>query len=127
MTTSTYHHAIPEGIDRSEVAIVGGGTAGLALASRLSESSDISILVLEAGVDRSSDQSVTTPSLNGKLQGNPEYHWDLQTLPQVGVMHWIIRRKFRQSIDKIRPRSAIAPSNIHAEKVLVEPACSIAT
>ena len=71
--------------ERSDVVIIGGGTAGLTLASRLSEDSNLQVLVLEAGVDRSSDPTVLTPGLGGKLQGNPQYDWDFPTLPQVST------------------------------------------
>ena len=57
-----------KGAGSSDVVIVGGGTAGLTLASRLSENSDISVVVLEAGDDQSNEPSVMTPGLGVKLQ-----------------------------------------------------------
>lgn len=41
--------------------VVEGGTAGLVVASRLSEDTDIRVLVVEAGADRSSDPLILTP------------------------------------------------------------------
>lgn len=38
-------------IDRFNYIIVGGGTAGLVLADRLSETKGVSVIVLEAGID----------------------------------------------------------------------------
>ena len=65
------------------MVIVGGGTAGLVIASRLSENSKLQALVLEAGIDHSGDATVLTPGLTTSLQGDPKYDWDFQTVPQV--------------------------------------------
>jgi choline dehydrogenase-like flavoprotein len=43
--------------------VVGGGTAGLVVAARLTEDPNIKVAVLEAGEDRMNDPSVSTPSL----------------------------------------------------------------
>jgi choline dehydrogenase-like flavoprotein len=43
--------------------VVGGGTAGLVVAARLTEDPNIQVAVLEAGEDRMNDPSVSTPSL----------------------------------------------------------------
>ena len=64
-------------------SIVGGGTAGLTIASRLTEDPTISVIVLEAGNDRSNDVNVLTPGLFVGMYGNPEYDWNYNTVPQV--------------------------------------------
>ena len=66
--------------------IVGGGTAGLVVASRLSENPKHSVLVLEAGLDLSNDPRVTTPAFYTQLLSS-EADWAFQTVPQVGAAH----------------------------------------
>lgn len=69
--------------DCYDYVIVGGGTAGLVVASRLSEDADVSVLVIEAGGDKSKDPLVTTPGLMGALYGKDEYDWNFLSVPQV--------------------------------------------
>jgi hypothetical protein len=63
-------------------SIVGGGTAGLTIAARLTEDPKISILVLEAGNDHSNDTNVLSPGLYTGMYGNPDYDWDYHTVPR---------------------------------------------
>lgn len=63
--------------------IVGGGTAGMVVATRLSEDPRVTVLVLEAGADRSSDQAVLTPALFSTQIGKPEYDWMFGSTRQV--------------------------------------------
>lgn len=62
--------------------IVGGGTAGLVLANRLSEDQSQRVLVLEAGIDHSEDPRVKTPALYSALMGS-DVDWDFRTEAQV--------------------------------------------
>ncbi|KAF5345932.1 hypothetical protein D9758_011426 [Tetrapyrgos nigripes] len=62
--------------------VIGGGTAGLTLASRLSESPDISVLVLEAGDANLDDPLITRPAQYGAHFMKPEYDWGFKTVPQ---------------------------------------------
>ncbi|KAJ8105544.1 hypothetical protein ONZ43_g7387 [Nemania bipapillata] len=64
-----------------DFVIVGGGTAGIALAVRLSEVSDQRILVLEAGLDNSDDLRVKTPAFYLALFGT-DSDWGFSTVPQ---------------------------------------------
>lgn len=62
--------------------IVGGGTAGLVVANRLSEIPTCQVLVLEAGGDHTNDPRVTTPAFWTALQGT-EADWGFNTVVQV--------------------------------------------
>lgn len=63
--------------------IIGGGIAGLAVAARLSEKSDITVGVLEAGAARLNDPSILTPAAFPSLVGHENYDWLLKTVQQV--------------------------------------------
>ncbi|KAK2783072.1 hypothetical protein FQN53_009376 [Emmonsiellopsis sp. PD_33] len=65
--------------------IVGGGTAGLVVAARLSEDTSLQIGVLEAGELRQNDPAINTPLLSFSLTGNPTYDWMFKTVPQEHV------------------------------------------
>ena len=61
--------------------LVGGGSAGAVLASRLSEDSDKKILLLEAGGEESEHPFSHIPFLCGLLQ-NTNVDWQYRTVPQ---------------------------------------------
>lgn len=63
--------------------IVGGGTSGLVIASRLTEDPNVTVLVLEAGSDKLHDSRITTPGLALAMWDNPEFDWQFMTTPQV--------------------------------------------
>ena len=65
--------------------IVGGGTAGLAVAARLSEDSQHSVGVLEAGDARLNDPSILMPAAARNLVGNRDYDWLFKTVPQAST------------------------------------------
>lgn len=65
-----------------DFVIIGGGTSGLVVASRLSEIQDFRVLVLEAGGDHNSDPRVTTPAMWASLFGT-EADWGFKTVTQV--------------------------------------------
>ena len=63
--------------------IIGGGTAGLTLAARLSEDPDVQVGVIEAGISRLGDPKVELPSGVGMILNDPDYDWRFQSTPQV--------------------------------------------
>lgn len=64
--------------------ILGGGTAGLTIAARLSENADVKIGVIEAGKSKLNDMLVDVPAMFLQMFGNPEYDWRYKTTPQIG-------------------------------------------
>jgi choline dehydrogenase len=71
--------------------IVGAGSAGCVVASRLSEDADVKVLLLEAG-GRDASANIHTPAGLGKLIDNDTYNWNYWTMPQRGMkgrrMYW---------------------------------------
>jgi choline dehydrogenase-like flavoprotein len=65
--------------------IIGGGTAGLTVASRLTEDAHIRVLIIEAGPDHSNDPLVRTPGLVVAQYGKEEYDWNFLSVPQVST------------------------------------------
>ncbi|KAJ5168589.1 uncharacterized protein N7482_004183 [Penicillium canariense] len=68
----------------ADYVIVGGGTAGLVVAARLSEDSDVKVVVLESGPDRTNDQQVQNPDAWLELGGS-ELDWKVKIKPQVAL------------------------------------------
>ncbi|KIK56299.1 hypothetical protein GYMLUDRAFT_263776 [Collybiopsis luxurians FD-317 M1] len=69
--------------DHVEYIVVGGGTAGLALASRLAEQLEPGkcVFVIEAGKYRQ-EALVDVPGLYGLAGGNLDFDWSYKTVPQ---------------------------------------------
>ncbi|GJJ13596.1 hypothetical protein Clacol_007852 [Clathrus columnatus] len=69
-----------------DIIIVGGGTAGLALAARLSETT-LRIGVLEAGLDKvSSDPTLYSGGGWPLTARDPKYHWGFSSTPQSNLI-----------------------------------------
>ncbi|KAI9439676.1 alcohol oxidase [Lactarius indigo] len=65
--------------------IIGGGTAGLVVAARLSEDPSVSVLVLEAGSPNLNDPAILTTARFGSHFRNPRYDWAFTTVPQTNA------------------------------------------
>lgn len=73
--------------------IVGGGTAGLVLANRLSEDPKVHVGVLEAGPAMLNDPMILTPGLATQGMSHPDSNWMFKTTPQVSpASNRLIRR-----------------------------------
>ncbi|KAF2148134.1 GMC oxidoreductase [Myriangium duriaei CBS 260.36] len=67
-------HSASEFLDEQyDFVIVGGGTAGLVVAARLTEDPNIRVGVLEAGPNRLGDPMVDIPAMFTQMLGNKEY------------------------------------------------------
>ncbi|KAE8147107.1 alcohol oxidase [Aspergillus avenaceus] len=65
----------------ADIVIIGGGTSGLVLATRLTEDPSIQVIVLEAGQDQTEDPRVLVPGLWMNLMGS-DSEWNYATVPQ---------------------------------------------
>lgn len=68
----------------ADYIIVGGGTAGLVVANRLTENPNVHVLVLEAGLDQADNILVNVPAFFSSLPGS-EVDWQYYTVPQVST------------------------------------------
>ena len=66
---------------RFDYLVIGGGTAGLALATRLSESPDVTVGVLEAGSAAFDETLIDVPGRFGESIGS-KYDWQFETTSQ---------------------------------------------
>lgn len=64
-----------------DIIVVGGGTAGLVLANRLTEDPSLQVVVLESGEDRGADPNTLTPGAWPMLPNSPA-DWTFRTNPQ---------------------------------------------
>ncbi|KAJ5082247.1 CAZyme family AA3 [Penicillium argentinense] len=73
-----------DGLETShfDFIIIGGGTSGLVVASRLSEDPSINVLVLEAGTNRLNDPRISVPALAISAFEDPDFDWNFKTTPQ---------------------------------------------
>ncbi|OBT61742.1 hypothetical protein VE03_09178 [Pseudogymnoascus sp. 23342-1-I1] len=75
-------HTCASGLKSYDFIVVGGGTAGLAVATRLSQRLPTScVLVIEAGQDGRTDPGIFIPGKKGSTIGT-KYDWNLTTVAQ---------------------------------------------
>jgi len=65
-----------------DYVIIGGGTAGLCVAARLTENPDVTVAVIEGGANRMDDPLVSTPAAYSSLIGRPNYDWCMTSVAQ---------------------------------------------
>ncbi|CAG8952559.1 hypothetical protein HYFRA_00009665 [Hymenoscyphus fraxineus] len=72
-------------LDTFDFIVIGGGTAGLAVAARLSEGlTESCVLVVEAGPDGRAEPRISIPGRKGSTIGTT-YDWNLTTTAQSGL------------------------------------------
>ncbi|KAK7930963.1 glucose-methanol-choline oxidoreductase [Apiospora marii] len=94
--------------------IVGGGTAGLVVANRLSEDPDVQVLVLEAGEDLTEDPRVIIPAMWTTLLGS-DADWQFSTAAQPGLKGRSIRQPRGKALggsSAINGQTFVAPSRV---------------
>ena len=77
------------GLGRSgafDYVIAGTGTAGCALANRLSADPGVTVALIEAGPP-DADPAIRVPAMVAKAIGNQRQSWGYQTVPQSHVDH----------------------------------------
>ena len=65
-----------------DFVVIGGGTSGLVVATRLSEDPKVQVLVLEAGDNHLNNPQISIPALWPSLLGS-DLDWSFSTIPQV--------------------------------------------
>ncbi|RDB18458.1 Pyranose dehydrogenase 3 [Hypsizygus marmoreus] len=65
--------------------IVGGGSAGLVLANRLSANPAYTVGVIEAGLYWPDEPRINVPGMFGSLNGNATFDWQIATTIQPGI------------------------------------------
>jgi hypothetical protein len=81
--------------------IIGGGTAGLVVAARLTEDPSVTVGILEAGANGLDDVLIDGPGLFTQLYGKSQYDWCFKTVPQVRS----IKASCRDLVDRLADRN----------------------
>lgn len=89
-TSAAPPNAERQAADSYDFVVVGGGTAGNAVAARLSQQHpDLSILVVEAGPSAPDEDRIVIPGLKGSTLGT-QYDWNFTSIPQPQLNNRVI-------------------------------------
>jgi len=70
--------------------VVGGGTAGITVATRLAKGTSFKVGVIEAGAYHPDEPKINIPGLLGApMVGDPEFDWLHETTPQAGLANGV--------------------------------------
>lgn len=69
----------------------------------------MTVLVLEAGADRSADLNVLAPGLFPAMYGNADYDWDYKTVPQVLTLILVLTDRSKLTRPDIGQRQSRRP------------------
>ncbi|KAJ3739815.1 alcohol oxidase [Lentinula detonsa] len=74
-------------LDSYDYVIVGGGLTGSVVASRLTENSNTSVLLLEAGGSHQGVYYIEVPGLQNFTGPGTSYNWNYTSVPQVNLLN----------------------------------------
>ncbi|KAI0551665.1 hypothetical protein F4679DRAFT_538793 [Xylaria curta] len=83
--------------------VVGGGTSGLVVGTRLTEDPDVRVLVIEAGADKRKDPSLETPGLVAGAYADDRFIWPFRSTAQTELNG----RHLRQDTGKVLGGSSL--------------------
>jgi choline dehydrogenase len=89
--------------------IVGAGTAGAIIASRLSELPNVNVLLVEAGPDYQSEATTPSELLDSRNLAGPAHNWGYQACPVAGRSMLYRRGKVVGGTSAINAAAALWP------------------
>ncbi|KAL0577830.1 hypothetical protein V5O48_004158 [Marasmius crinis-equi] len=77
--------ALPQ--NHYDFVVIGGGTAGLVVANRLTENPEVAVLVIEAGVSNADVEVLEIPFFCNHASPRTPYDWNYTTVAQEGLLN----------------------------------------